>query len=604
MSECRYCRCSAETIGVARSSGTSLDIVACRSCGLTAFSPSPSPAYRTSHLAPHLGRSPSFDLNFEWRLFLARRSLSDGARALCVGAESPGLREAMAREAVELEQICSINAAELTRFSSASLDAVFIWDVLEFVEDWRAFLGEVRRIVKPEGLVAIRARDCASRLNTSATARYLSSGAPAFFSRAFVRRLYLDIFRSRPCCFFQDQAADSSLVAVGRSRTTPPPDSELDVLFLVHPHLFARLDDATGPRGRVLSTIDKLEERGVSADVSFSLRPVAAGYDVVHLLHDVWETRDTLSQMVTVKPSDARIVLSMIYLDTSETHFVSKVINDIFKIPGAEEREAYLGRLADGTLSAGLFRQGARCYARWNIEEDQRALLELSDHVICFSATEMRHISKNLHRAPPFSLVYNTASAETFGVASPDVFVERYGVKDFVIQSGHVEWRKNQLMLLYALRQHPEIPIVVIGASANEEYYELCRCYAHRNTIFIPQLKQRHLASAFAAARVHAQPSWIEGISLSTIEAAMCGCTPVVSDRAGEIEYYGDLGHYVNPGSVDSIRRAVLSAYHAHTPTLRERTSARVRSRYTFDHAASMTLDAYRRVLGRGAYRA
>jgi glycosyltransferase involved in cell wall biosynthesis len=132
-----------------------------------------------------------------------------------------------------------------------------------------------------------------------------------------------------------------------------------------------------------------------------------------------------------------------------------------------------------------------RFYARWQIEEDQRALLELADRLICFSHAEMRQMSLNLNRTRPFSLVYNAADDETFGVHGPEDFVEAYGVRDFVISVGHVEWRKNQLMLLYALRDCPDIPVVIVGARTDDEYYELCRLWAHKNTRFIPQLKHR-----------------------------------------------------------------------------------------------------------------
>ena len=80
----------------------------------------------------------------------------------------------------------------------------------------------------------------------------------------------------------------------------------------------------------------------------------------------------------------------------------------------------------------------------------------------------------------------------------------------------------------------------------------------------------------------------------------MCGCTPVVADRAGENEYYGDLGYYATPGSVESIRRAVLSAWHNHSPESRKRTAEHVKSRFTFTNAVKMTVDAYRQTIGQG----
>jgi glycosyltransferase involved in cell wall biosynthesis len=602
MTTCRFCRSNTGlTACLTFSDHGTYEARECPACGLASLYPFPKPDLLKRLMDRHRDEWPGFDPNFEWRLFFARRHLHDSARVLSIGPEDKVLAASFAREKITLVQIETIDAGALNGLGNGEFDAVFIWDMVNFVEDFRAFFKAIRRLVKEGGHVALRCRDAYSTVNMERSQVNLMKGAPNFLSRRFILGLHREFFGDRPHCFTQEISNDSTLVTLGKVNSGTPRDYEMDVLVIVHHYLFSKLDDATGPRGRVLNTIETLDRRGVKADVSLSLSPNAAGYDLVHVFHNAWETQDALAQVTAVKGSNARIAVSTIYMDPSETNFVINTINEIFKIPGTGERDAHLAVLAEGKLRAGELRQGMRWYSRWNVEEDQRALLEMVDRIICFSHTEMRQISLNLNRTPPFSIVYNSANDETFGVEDRSLFEESYGVTDFVVAAGHVEWRKNQLMLLYALRHNPEIPIVIVGAKTDEEYFDLCRLWAHKNTIFIPQLKHRHLASAFAAARVHAQPSWIEGISLSAIEAAMCGCTPVVADRAGEIEYYGGLGQYANPGSVDSIRRAVLTAFHRHTPEVRKSTSDYVKSRYTFKKAVEMTIDAYRSTLGQGA---
>jgi SAM-dependent methyltransferase len=543
---------------------------------------------------------PAYDENFEWKLFFARRYFDNGFKVLILGTDCPSLAAAFKKEDLQLRQMPFADVRALANLAAGEFDAVFIWDELGFLEDIRGVLREVKRVLKKDGYVSLRVRDAWSRRNREQGTLNLAKGDGNLMGRLFIRRLYQDYFDAVPHCFLQEAYDDSVLIALGQAGSGRDRDYSLYVLFLVHHFLFSKLDDATGPRGRVLNTIDMLERAGIQADVSFSLQPEASGYHLAHMFHNAWETQDALSQMLAVKADDARVVISTIYMDPSETNFVINTINDIFKIHSREEREAYLQGLAQGGLRAGPLTQGSRFYARWQIEEDQRALLELADRLICFSHAEMRQMSLNLNRTRPFSLVYNAADDGIFGVHGPEGFIEAYGVKDFVISVGHVEWRKNQLMLLYALRDCPDIPIVIVGARTDDEYYELCRLWAHKNTLFIPQLKHRQLAGALAAARVHAQPSWIEGISLSAIEAAMCGCTPVVGDRAGEIEYYGHLGQYVNPGSLESIRRGVMTAYDGHTPAVRAQTKELVTGRYTFKKAVDMTIDAYHQTLSQG----
>ncbi len=601
MTNCRYCggvTGSCATLTVA-GEGT-YDVQECPACGLAGFYPFPSQRFADEYRAKHHNRYPAHDQDFEWKLFFARRHFHDGDRVLCLGEESVTLQAAFTREKTEFVQLDTTDPECLSRFPSGYFDAVFVWDLLGHVKDIRRLCSEIRRIVKDGAFISLRARDAGSNNSLACGREYFTSGDINFVNRTFLHRLYRDYFNDLPHCFTQDTHGTSSIVTLGRANREPLRHYDMQVLVVVHHYLFSKLDDATGPRGRVMNTIDNLDRQGVKADVSLSLQPRAAGYDLVHIFHNAWETQDALAQLAAVKSENAKVVISTIYMDPSETNFVVNTINRIFKIPGHRERNALLATLSRGGLKAGTLSQGMRFYSHWNVEEDQKAMLETADRIICFSYTEARQISLNLDRTPPFSIVYNSANDETFGIHGPELFQDTYGIGECVIAAGHVEWRKNQLMLLYALREHPEIPIVIVGARTDDEYYELCRLWAHKNTTFIPQMKHRHLASAFAAARVHAQPSWIEGISLSVIEAAMCGCTPVVADRAGEIEYYGDLGYYANPGSVESIRRAVLSAWHNHSPESRKRTAEHVKSRFTFTNAVKMTVDAYRQTIGQG----
>ncbi len=594
---CRYCGC--DTIvsdSVFTHSGRRYEVRECLECGLSSLYPFPDHSTLKTALRIFRRHLPGYDPGFDWRSFFARRYLDDGDKVLSIGREDGTLQNTFMKENLHLVQCDAFTPDALSCFSDNEFDAVFVEDNIGFVKDLRGFLDQINRILKDSGLVSFRTRDACSRLNRDRGRENYLLGDFNFMGRRFVRTVFRRHFGSIPTCIMQEKFNDSFIVAYGRLNSGCD-RYFMSVLILVHHYLFARLDDATGPRGRVMNTVDMLDRKGVKADISFSLTPyVDENYDLVHLFHNAWETQDAISQMLSVKEADKKVVVSTIYMDMSETNFIINVLGRIFKMPDEDEREAFLEMLARGDLKAGRLHQKMRFYARWNLEEDQRALLEMADRLICFSYTEMRQMSLNLDRQRPFSIVYNSADDELFGESGPEYFIERYGVRDFIISAGHLEWRKNQLMTLYALRDYPEIPVVVVGAEQDEEYHELCRLWAHKNTIFISQLKHRHLASAFAAARAHVQPSWIEGIALSTIEAAMCGCSPVVADRAGEIEYYGDLGFYVNPGSAASIRKAVLAAY-GNNHNVREETRRFVRERYSFKRAVDMTIDAYRKVL-------
>jgi glycosyltransferase involved in cell wall biosynthesis len=191
------------------------------------------------------------------------------------------------------------------------------------------------------------------------------------------------------------------------------------------------------------------------------------------------------------------------------------------------------------------------------------------------------------------TVVVPNAVDELFFEARPERFVERCGLRDFVLCAARVEKRKNQLALVAALRG-TGIPLVIAGQANPEEYRELCRRYADESVIFLEMLSREELASACAAAKVHALVGWFETPGLSTLEAAAAGCNVVSTDRGLAREYLGEMAWYCDPRSIESIREAVAAAYHAPRS---ERLREHVRERYTWRRAAERTLEGYRLAL-------
>ena len=69
------------------------------------------------------------------------------------------------------------------------------------------------------------------------------------------------------------------------------------------------------------------------------------------------------------------------------------------------------------------------------------------------------------------------------------------------------------------------------------------------------------LASAYAAARVLALPSWFETPGLAALEAALAGCAVVVTPFGCTREYFGDRVEYARPDRPAEIGRAILRAW-------------------------------------------
>jgi len=142
------------------------------------------------------------------------------------------------------------------------------------------------------------------------------------------------------------------------------------------------------------------------------------------------------------------------------------------------------------------------------------------------------------------------------------LFTEKYGVKDFILCVGRIEWRKNQAILLKAMKDS-EMPIVLVAGNMTyqPDYQKAVENYKRRGkTLVVSDLSLEELASAYRAARAHVLPSWFELPGLVSLEAARCG-TPVVGTTYGTLsDYLGSEASYCDPESVYSIRLAIEEA--------------------------------------------
>lgn len=356
-----------------------------------------------------------------------------------------------------------------------------------------------------------------------------------------------------------------------------------------------------GDMQQIKKTRQYLQRLGVHVDLCCTPRPDPRGYDLVHVWN-TWFPAQTLAQVKAVRAwrPEMPIVLTPIFWDMKEKCWADTTIPSIFSQSASPAQlEERLKLLANGKLLVNGRTRLAPAEPNYRgYLEYQRALFGLVDHLLPLSKAEMANLGKIHGLAPPFTLVHNGAETAVFDQATPDWFVENYRIKDFILSVGLVEPRKNQLLLLHALRDSGW-PIVIVGRHYDRNYYKLCRQHAPKGTIFIDHLPHEHLASAFKAARVHALPSWMECAALVNIEAALGGCALAVSDRTSEQEYFGVNAYYCDPASVASIRQAVAAAWHNHAKDApkRNRLIEQFRRDFTWEHAAVSTLRAYQTTL-------
>ena len=184
---------------------------------------------------------------------------------------------------------------------------------------------------------------------------------------------------------------------------------------------------------------------------------------------------------------------------------------------------------------------------------------------------------------------------ERFGEGNPSLFRKEYGIDDFILNVGHVgHERKNVLALIRALGKIDH-PAVIIGRIIRSPYGEACVAEAKK----YPQIRlldgidhsSDMLASAYAACRVFALPSLFETPGIAALEAGLAGARIVITEEGGTREYFGDMAHYVDPRSDESIRQGIVRA-------LNEPPNPRLKNHigreFTWGEVARKTSAAYR----------
>src|SRR5207245_1548094 len=135
-----------------------------------------------------------------------------------------------------------------------------------------------------------------------------------------------------------------------------------------------------------------------------------------------------------------------------------------------------------------------------------------------------------------------------------------HGPDDFVLFVGRVEPRKNVLGLIRAVARMG-VPLVVVGAppAGHERYAEQCRRAGLGFVRWLGAMEHDDpmLASAYAAARVFALPSWFETPGLAALEAALAGAAVVVTPFGCTREYFGNRVEYARPDRASEIHTAI-----------------------------------------------
>lgn len=189
-----------------------------------------------------------------------------------------------------------------------------------------------------------------------------------------------------------------------------------------------------------------------------------------------------------------------------------------------------------------------------------KVMLDAAALVLAANSDERELLTKVFNVEPSKLRIIPNGISMTFRDGDPQLFQEKYGTKNFVLNVASIEPRKNQLTLVRAMRGLPYTLVLVGRASPeNERYFKQVKAEAGSNVQFVGSLQHDDpmLASCYRAAKLFVMPSFSEVMPLTLNEAAVAGCRILASDQVPIAEAIAPFVRRFRPNDVQAVTRLI-----------------------------------------------
>lgn len=345
---------------------------------------------------------------------------------------------------------------------------------------------------------------------------------------------------------------------------------------------------------QMLKTKEYLEQEfKLEIDIVTSPEQLDSSYDIVHVFNFVtWEVTESFYKKAL--ELDIPIVGSSIFWDYT---FAYDRITNLFVTNKISSFSAYFLKLfihVSVTLTGYPFFLSRKFRRKVNYFVcNSKAVLpnSIEEGQLLLNFIQKNDFTSKIH------IVYNGAENSVNEIhLSEEQFLHKYSIpSDYILQVGRIEPVKNQINLVYALKDNPTIPIVFVGRIANYKYYKkLKKISDYRgNVYFIDAIPHNEIAAFYKYAAIHVLLSLRESPGLVSLEA-LCNQCPIVISSANYVPvstYFPDQKYIVDPFDFRDIKNVILKAY-----SERELHNELV-EKFSWKVAAQQTYDAYKKIL-------
>jgi glycosyltransferase involved in cell wall biosynthesis len=343
----------------------------------------------------------------------------------------------------------------------------------------------------------------------------------------------------------------------------------MKVAFYVYPTAF---QNPGGGEVQLLKTKEYLEKLGVSVKLFDTWCDKLETFDILHTFGSV---KDAFPMMEAARRAGIKNVLSTICWYNWRS---------AWETPGSWAARA-----------AALGRHAGKVFLPF-VPSQRKRMMEISDVLMPNSESEAEQLER-FFRIPrsKIAVVPNAVDA-VFADVKPDLFIEKYNLRDFVLCVGRIEPRKNQLGMIRALTG-TKVPFVLIGdpVKTYPAYYQACRKAAGGNVHFLGGIPHESelLKSAYAACDTFLLASWLETPGLAALEAGLAGAKIVITREGATREYFAGFASYVDPSDHADIRSKILMVHKLSKET---RLKEHISRNYSWDSAARKIFEIYKKI--------
>ena len=242
------------------------------------------------------------------------------------------------------------------------------------------------------------------------------------------------------------------------------------------------------------------------------------------------------------------------------------------------------------------FEDGTGPMPEWS-REINRTLLGVARHAdlkICVSPW-LQELLSDEHGIET-TLIPNGVDVELCDAASATRFIDKTGLKDFVVYIGSLDLVKNAAMIVDLAATAPELVFVMVGKGLDHSSIRArFGSSLGRNVVGIGPVGHREALDAIAASRCLVMTSRIEGFPTALLEAMAMGKPVVAPDNGGCRDAIGggNAGFLFESGSLEAAREALKTAVEG--PAYNAAASQRIRELFDWRVVAPQLDDAYSR---------